>query len=111
MNILKSKSLILFSSLLLTTCVGISQTKTDSEVKTETNQNKTIKKTYQLKRFKQSCCTGIVEFSLKKVKGYISSKANVKNQQLTVWFDSSKTTEKQIKEAINKTPYKIEKTL
>ena len=101
----KITTLVLFSILLLTSCESKAQTKTD--LKTETVTSNTIEKTYKLKEFKQSCCSGIVEYSLKEVEGYIKSKANVKNQELTVWFDKTKCTEKDIKKAINKTPYKI----
>lgn len=67
----------------------------------------TVKKTYKLKEFKQSCCSAIVEYSLKEVKGYIKSEVDMKKQEITVWFDSSKSKEKEIKKAINRTAYKI----
>ncbi len=101
----KITTLVLLSFLALTSCESKGQTKVDS--KTESIVSNTIEKTYKLKEFKQSCCTGIVEYSLKEVAGYIKSKANVKNQELTVWFAKTKCTEKDIKRAINKTPYKI----
>ncbi|MCC4227140.1 heavy-metal-associated domain-containing protein [Zunongwangia profunda] len=72
----------------------------------------TVKKTYQLKKFNQSCCKNIVEFSLKrKVEGFIKSESDTEKGQVTVWFDNQKNTEKDIEEAINKTPYKIEKKI
>lgn len=106
-------SAFIFCALLLTSCEGRSQTKnTVKAVKSkEVIANKSTKVTYKLKGFKQSCCTGIVKFSLKEVGGFIKSEANIKNQELTVWFDKTKSTEEDIKKAINKTPYKIEKTL
>lgn len=68
----------------------------------------TVKKTYQLEKFTQSCCAGIVEYSLKKhVKGFIKAISNTKKGQITVWYDSSKSTSKEVQEAINKTPYKV----
>lgn len=101
----KTTILIAFSILLFTSFDVQSQTNT--ETKTEIITNNTVQKTYKLKGFKQSCCTGIVEYSLKEVTGYIKSESDVKNQELTVWFDKTKCTEKDIKKAINKTPYKI----
>lgn len=105
----KISTLIAFSILLLISCEGKGQTKINSETTTKTVvvKNNTMGKTYKLKGFKQSCCSGIVEYSLKEVTGYIKSKANVKRQELTVWFDKTKCTEEDIKKAINKTPYKI----
>ena len=70
-------------------------------------QSNIIKKTYKLKGFKQSCCTGIVNYALKEVDGFIKSEAQVKSQELTVWYDAKKCDESAIKDAINKTPYKI----
>ena len=70
-------------------------------------QNNIIKKTYKLKGFKQNCCTGIVNYALKEVDGFIKSEAQVKSQELTVWYDSKKCDEAAITEAINKTPYKV----
>ncbi|WP_418513571.1 hypothetical protein [Corallibacter sp.] len=65
-----------------------------------------------LKKFTQSCCTGIVEYSLKKnVKGFIKAVSNTKKGQITVWYDSTKSTNKEVKEAINKTPYKVIKEI
>jgi len=72
----------------------------------------TVKKTYQLEKFTQSCCTGIVEYSLKKnVKGFIKAVSNTNKGQITVWYDSTKSTNKEVKEAINKTPYKVIKEI
>ena len=70
-------------------------------------QAQIIKKTYTLKGFKQSCCTRIVDYALKEVKGYLRSEANVKTQELTVWFNTNLSKEADIKNAINKTAYKI----
>jgi copper chaperone CopZ len=111
MKHLKKITLIAFSILLLTSCEGKSQTKTSSKTasKTEVVKSNTTQKKYELKGFKQSCCTGIVEYSLKEVPGFIKSEADVKNQELTVWFDKTICTEEDIKKAINKTPYKIVK--
>lgn len=107
MKHLKTINLILFGILSIISFELKSQTNT--KFKTEIVTNNTIKKTYKLKDFKQSCCIGIVEYSLKEVTGFIKSEANVKSQEISVWFDKTKCTEKDIKEAINKTPYKITK--
>jgi len=103
----KSVTLIASSILLLSFCEGRSQTKIES--KTEINTNNIIQTKYKLKGFKQSCCVGIVEYSLKEVKGIIKLKANMKDQELTVWFDITNCKEEEIKKAINKTSYKIVK--
>ncbi|UTW66531.1 heavy-metal-associated domain-containing protein [bacterium SCSIO 12643] len=78
--------------------IGMSQTQEKTEV-----SNKIVQKTYRLQGFKQSCCSGIINFSLEEVEGYIK----LKHQQVTVFYDESKCTEEQIKAAINQTPYKI----
>jgi len=82
--------------------IGMSQTHEKTEV-----SNKIVQKTYRLKGFKQSCCSGIINFSLEEVEGYIKSEFDLKHQQVTVFYDESKCTEEQIKAAINQTPYKI----
>lgn len=102
----KILTILLFSFLFLTACESQGQT-SESETKEISVTNQTIQKTYKLKGFKQSCCSGIVDYALKEVDGFIKSKANVKKQELTVWFNASKCSEKDIKHAINKTPYKI----
>lgn len=85
------------------------ESKKETEEKIEVSTS--IEKTYKLTGFKQSCCTGIVNYSLQEVDGFIKSKADVKNQRLTIWFNPKKCTETDIKKAINKTPYKIENSL
>lgn len=110
MKTIKITTLIAFCFLLFSYNLSYSQSKptTKANPKTENIKNTIVKKTYTLKGFKQSCCTGIVEYSLKEVEGYIKSEANVKQRELTVWFDTTKCTEEAIKIAINKTAYKIE---
>ena len=105
MKKIRTSTIIIIGVLLLSPFSVSSQTKT--ELKTEVIKNSTIKKTYHLKDFKQSCCSGIVNYSLNEVKGFIKSKPDVKNQKLTVWYDRTKCTEEEIKKAINKTSYKI----
>lgn len=92
------------SALLLTSCEGKAQSENSKKTEQESNN---IKKTYTLKGFKQSCCSGMVNYSLEEVNGFIKSEPNVKKQELTVWYDKTKCTEEEIKKAINKTPYKI----
>lgn len=70
-------------------------------------QSTTVKKTYKLKKFTQSCCSKLVEFGLKEVDGYIKSKSNTDKSEITVWYDSSKCTEKEIINAINSTGYTV----
>lgn len=72
------------------------------------NKSTIISKTYKLKGLKQSCCLGIVTYSLKEVKGFIRAESNLKQQKILVWYDSKKCKEEAIKKAINKTPYPIE---
>ncbi|CAM1343668.1 hypothetical protein [Tenacibaculum amylolyticum] len=102
-------TLAVFGVLLLTSCEGRSQAKKETTIKKETSatSNALVQKQYKLSGFKQSCCTGIVEYSLKETKGYVKSKADVSKQLLTVWYDKNKCNESAIKKAINKTPYKI----
>ncbi|RFS26724.1 hypothetical protein DVR12_02760 [Chitinophaga silvatica] len=61
---------------------------------------------YYVEKLTQGCCVGIVEYSLKKVDGYIKSTANVEKRQIIVWYNTHITTEAKIREAIDKTPYK-----
>ncbi len=105
----KTSSLIALSIVSLTFCEVKSQASesTKTKLSTEINKHESTKKTYKLKGFKQSCCSGIVEYSLKEVDGFIKSESKVKEQKLTVWFDKTKCTEEDIEKAINKTPYKI----
>ncbi len=65
------------------------------------------KRTYKLKNFKQSCCYNMVEFILQELEGYEKSEPNMEKQEITVWFNSEITTEKEIIEAINKTGYTV----
>lgn len=79
---------------------------------TEFKQDKSIiKRTYKLKKFTQSCCVMMIEYSLKEVSGFIKQESDIKHQEITVWFDSEKCQEQDIKDAINKTSYTIIETL
>lgn len=64
--------------------------------------------TYKVEKLTQSCCVGIIEYSLKKVKGYIKCSPDVKNHEITVWFDSTVTNKEDIRKAISKTGYTAE---
>jgi len=69
MNYFKTSTLLVFIFLSLSFYEGKGQTEVTS--KTESVKNNIIQKTYYLKGFKQSCCTGIVNYSLKEVIGFI----------------------------------------
>jgi copper chaperone CopZ len=98
----------LFTALLSIILITVSCAQDNQKTKTEGQfQTSIVQKSYRLKGFKQSCCFGIVEYALKEVKGYQKSEANVKKQELTVWFDSKRCSEVEIKNAINQTAYKI----
>ncbi|NLR90816.1 heavy-metal-associated domain-containing protein [Flammeovirga agarivorans] len=98
---------------IIITIVGllfISSCSTSNGNTTEKVSSITVKqteKTYQLKGFKSSCCTGIVNYSLKEVDGYLGMQPNLESSSVTVWFDNSKASEKEIIDAINQTPYKV----
>lgn len=94
----------LFSIIGFTACQ--SQTTKKENTKTE-NTTINISKTYTLKGFNKSCCVGIVNYALKEVDGFAKAETNVAKQQITVWFNSEKTNEANIKKVINKTAYKI----
>ncbi|APD06024.1 hypothetical protein UJ101_00477 [Flavobacteriaceae bacterium UJ101] len=105
-NLFKS-TLLSCVTLLFIGCGESNAQQTITETSKQQSKNLT-KRTYTLQNFKQSCCSKIVDYSLKEVEGYIKSEANIDHQQITVWYDSSKATEDQIKQAINQTAYKIE---
>ena len=94
-----------FSLIALISCANetISSNKPSSEVQQTTK----VKRTYKLKKYTQSCCSRLVEYSLKEVDGYIKSESNTAKQEITVWFDTSKCSEKDIIEAINATGYTV----
>ena len=66
-----------------------------------------IKRTYKLKKFTQSCCAKMIEYSLNEVNGFIKQESDIKHQQITVWFNTKLCSEEDIKNAINKTTYTI----
>ena len=68
-----------------------------------------MKITYQQNGFNQSYSGEIVNYSLKELPGFVKSETNVKNQEITIWYDTGKSKEADIKAAINKTAYKIVK--
>lgn len=97
-----------FGTLLIISCADGTDLKKDSEsATTEKSQSTTVKKTYKLKNYSKSCCTGLVEYALKEVNGFIKSSSNTKKQEITVWFNSKKCSESKIKKAINATGYTI----
>lgn len=101
------KKIILLSCLainLLTSCE--SNTNSNKKEITVTTINKT-QRTYKLKKFNSSCCIGIVKYSLDEVNGFMMMQPNIKNSEITVWFDENKTSEETIISAINTTPYKV----
>lgn len=107
---MKLQTLLLATAFLfLLTSDGLSQAKrsVESEISSSSNPSPLVKKSYHLKGFKQSCCASIVKYSLQEVKGFHKVESNVKMQEITVWYDKEKCTEREIKKAINKTPYKI----
>lgn len=61
--------------------------------------------TYTIEKLTQSCCVGIIEYSVKDLKGFKKLKANVKAKEVTVWYDPKETTKAKIKEAIDKSGY------
>lgn len=69
-------------------------------------KKKIVKTSFKIEKMTQSCCVGIIEYSLKEVRGYVKSEADVNTRILTVHYDSDATTKKKILDAINKTPYK-----
>ncbi|WP_294822811.1 mercuric transporter MerT family protein [uncultured Flavobacterium sp.] len=69
-------------------------------------KERVAKSVFKVEKMTQSCCVGIIEYSLKDIEGYIKCEADVKARKLTVFYDANKTTKKKVLEAINKTPYK-----
>lgn len=98
--------LISFTHLSIQTVSASIEPKSNQVISTQ-QQETLVKHTYKLKKFTQSCCAIMIEYSLKEVDGFIKQESNIENQELTVWFDPEKCTEEQIKEAINKTSYRI----
>ena len=86
---------------------GIGLKKNRESTLIEQTQSTTVKKTYKLKNYTKSCCSGMVEYALKEVDGYIKSTSNAKKQEITVWFNSKKCSESKIKKTINSTGYTI----
>ncbi|MBB6459675.1 heavy-metal-associated domain-containing protein [Flammeovirga kamogawensis] len=100
------KEIIIISSLLLgtiTSCTTNTKENT-TEVTVSTEQTQ---KTYTLKKFKSSCCVGIVKYSLDELDGFIMMKPNLEKSEITVWYDQNKSSEQEIINAINTTPYKV----
>ncbi|AZQ62738.1 copper chaperone [Flammeovirga pectinis] len=100
------KEIIIISSLLLATVTSCttSTKKHETEIVVTTEQTQ---KTFKLKKFKSSCCVGIVQYSLKELDGFIMMKPNLDKSEITVWYDQNKSSEKEIVKAINTTPYKV----
>lgn len=66
---------------------------------------KEVSVTFKVEKLTQSCCIGIIEYSVKNIKGFKKLKADVKAKEVTVWFDPKETTKTKIKEAIDKSGY------
>lgn len=100
---------LFFCLQVVVSCTGNAQTKTAEKTGklTELTANKKVSRTYKLKGFNKACCIGIVNYSLKEVDGFLRSEADVKKQEITVWYTEGKCSEKTIKESINKTGYTI----
>ena len=80
MNQFKLSLIIALSAILFISCEGKSQANNNEKTKQEITKSNILKKTYILKEFKQSCCSGIVEYSLKEVSGLLSPKLTLKNK-------------------------------
>ena len=57
-----------------------------------------------------SGCAEMVNFEVNKLEGIINSNASYENSSAIIEFDTSKTTENEIKKTINSTGYKVPKT-
>lgn len=101
--------MLFFCLQVVISCKGKAQTKVSENTSTPTKltSNKKASKTYKLKGFNKACCIGIVNYSLKEVDGFLRSEADVKKQEITVWYNEDKCSEKAIKKSINKTGYTI----
>ncbi|WP_196890836.1 heavy-metal-associated domain-containing protein [Aureivirga marina] len=104
---MKFQNILFLILISLSVSCQTSETTKKKQTKVEKTENQIIQKTYTLKNFNKSCCIGIVAYSLKKVDGFKKSEANTKKQQITVWYEKQRCNETEIKNAINKTPYKI----
>lgn len=69
---------------------------------------KEVATTYKIEKLTQACCIGIIEYSLKDVKGYKKLKADLKKKEVVVWYDPKETDKAKIKEAIDKSTYTAE---
>jgi len=61
----------------------------------------------KLDQFKSECCVGLVAYTLREVEGVRKYEANVKNQEMRVWYDPSEVSLQEIIDAVNQTPYKV----
>ncbi len=60
---------------------------------------------YRVEKFKQSCCSVLIEYSLKKVKGYHKMEADANKRLIIVWYNAIQTNPKILKEAIDRSGY------
>ncbi len=104
-------SKLLFTCLTFITILSCTDNSNAANNYITTNIQKEVHKvSYTLKKYTQNCCTKMVEYNLKEVEGYIKSESNIEKQAITVWFDTDKCTEADIKFAINRSGYSIIET-
>lgn len=60
---------------------------------------------YKIEKMTQSCCVGIIEYSLKDLKGFKKLTADIKAREIVVWYNPKETSKTKIKEAIDKSGY------
>jgi copper chaperone CopZ len=83
----------------------------DNKAKIEWNNIKDINNlTLQVKGMTCESCNLHVEHTLAQLPGYLNAKADYKTGSVHVEFDASKSSEKEVKDAINSTGYKIVET-
>ena len=61
----------------------------------------------KLKGFTSECCVGLVAYTLNNLEGVEKHEANVKKQEMKVWFDRNIISQEGIINEINKTHYKV----
>ena len=80
----------------------------ENKAKIEWNNIKSINNlTLQVKGMTCESCNLHVEHTLAQLPGYLNAKADYKTGSVHVKFDASKSSEKEVKDAINSTGYKI----
>ena len=80
----------------------------ENKAKIEWNNLKSINNlTLQVKGMTCESCNLHVEHTLAQLPGYLNAKADYKTGTVKVKFDASKSSEKEVKDAVNSTGYKI----